>query len=251
MYLTSLCTINTDYTSQSESGYPYTCYTIKDSGLQKFANYAGQYRSLIGNDYPLSSDHYQGWASKINLDVPSAVKLADLMSESNNQGMKGGWMEDIIQWWYPNQFAQVTAGTDMPTLTGEDMYSFSELKPWIDAGWLDYIHPDQASFGGIHETSRAALYAHSKGIFTALHCAGGPFSFAANLHIAAGIPDFLALEYHHVDDSCNSWFDSVVDGFVRPFIQSDGYSYLPNGPGLGITPNATASSHGLSWTRVT
>jgi L-alanine-DL-glutamate epimerase-like enolase superfamily enzyme len=251
MYLTSLCSFNTDYTSQSESGYPYTCYTIKDSGLQKFADYAAQYRSLIGNDYPLSSDHYQGWASKINLDVPSAVKLANLMSESSYQGMNGGWMEDIIQWWYPDQFAQVTAGTDMPILTGEDIYGLSELQPWIDAKALDFIHPDQATFGGIYETRRAALYAHSKGIFTALHCAGGPFSFAANLHIAAGIPDFLALEYHHVDNSCNSWFDSVVDGFVRPFIQSDGHSYLPNGPGLGITPNATASSHGLSWTRVT
>jgi L-alanine-DL-glutamate epimerase-like enolase superfamily enzyme len=251
MYLTQLCSRNTDYTQQSESGYPYTCYTINDSGYEKLANYAAAYRSMIGT-YPLSSDHYEGWASRINLDVPSAIKLADLMSGSSYQGMYGGWMEDIIQWWYPDQLVQVNAGTDMPILTGEDMYCLSELQPLVDAGALNYFHPDQATFGGIHQPSLAALYAYSKGVRTALHCSGGPFSFVASLHIAAGIPEFLALEYHHVDAAANLWFDSVVDGIEKPLINS-GYAAVPEGPGLGITPNATnMSAHGASkWTHVT
>jgi L-alanine-DL-glutamate epimerase-like enolase superfamily enzyme len=131
------------------------------------------------------------------------------------------------------------------------MYCLDAFQALIDAGAVDCIHPDQATAGGIHQTRLVGSYASSKGVGTALHCSGGPFSFAASLHVAAGIPDFLALEYHHIDNLCNSWFDTVVDGFVRPFIQSDGHSYLPTGPGLGITLNATASSHGLSWIRVT
>jgi L-alanine-DL-glutamate epimerase-like enolase superfamily enzyme len=251
MYLTSLCTSGTDYTTQSESGYPYICYTIKASGLAKFAAYASTYRSMIGT-YPLVSDHYQGWGSATNLDVPSGIALANRMSQSDCQGMYGGWMEDIIQWWYPDQLAQVTAGTDMPILTGEDMYCLSELQPLVEAGAIDYFHPDEATFGGIHQTRLAALYAHTKGVRTALHCSGGPFSYVASIHIAAGIPDFLALEYHHADDASNSWFDSVVDGIEKPLINF-GYADVPHGPGLGITPNAAAmSAHGASsWTRVT
>jgi len=251
MYLTSLCTSGADYTTQSESDYPYTCYTIKDSGLAKFAAYASTYRNMIGTA-PLSSDHYEGYGSATNLDVPSAIALANRMSQSDCQGMYGGWMEDIIQWWYPDQLAQVTAGTDMPILTGEDIYCLNELRPLVEAGTIDYFHPDQATFGGIHQPRLAALYAHTKGIRTALHCSGGPFAFVASLHVAAGIPDFLAMEYHHIDEDANTWYDSVVDGIEKPLI-NQGFGDVPHGPGLGITPNdAAMSAHGASsWTRVT
>jgi L-alanine-DL-glutamate epimerase-like enolase superfamily enzyme len=253
MYLSSLAPGGYTTASQANS-YGYRPITINNfNGLEQ---YARTYRSLIGT-YPLSSDHYQGYDNFTSqLSVDSAVELANRMAASDCQGMSGGWMEDIIDWgWTDGQgipvIKQVTDQTDMPILSGEDMYGLEEFQAFADAGVVDIIHPDQATAGGIHEPRLAAMYAYEKGIRTALHCSGGPFSFAASLHIAVGIPDFLALEYHHIDDSCNSWFDTVVDGFVKPFIQSDGHSYVPNGPGLGITPNATASSHGLSWTRVT
>jgi len=117
---------------------------------------------------------------------------------------------------------------------------------------LDCFHPDQATFGGIHQPRLAALYAYEKGVRTALHCSGGPFSFVASLHVAAGIPDFLALEYHLVDKPANAWFDSVVDGIEKPLLRN-GYAAVPEGPGLGITPNAAnMSEHGASqWTQVT
>jgi L-alanine-DL-glutamate epimerase-like enolase superfamily enzyme len=253
MYLSSLA--QGGYSTASQvNNYGYRPITINNfNGLEQ---YARTYRNLIGT-YPLSSDHYQGYDNfNSQLSVDSAVELANRMAASDCQGMFGGWMEDIIDWgWKDGQgipvIKQVTDQTDMPILTGEDMYGLEEYKTFSDAGAVDIIHPDQATAGGIHEPRLAAMYAYEKGIRTALHCSGGPFSFAASLHVAAGIPDFLALEYHHIDSSCNSWFDAVVDGFVRPFIQSDGHSFVPDGPGLGITPNNTASSHGLSWTRVT
>jgi L-alanine-DL-glutamate epimerase-like enolase superfamily enzyme len=258
MYLSSLCIQGSDYTvGSSTNEYGYRPITIYSSGYSKMEAYARQYRSLIGNTYPLNSDHYQGYDNFTSqLSVESAIELAYRMAASDCQGMNGGWMEDIIDWgWKDSQgnaaIKQVTAGTDMPILNGEDMYGFEEFQKEIDEGVVDHIHPDQATAGGIHDPRLAGEYASSQGVGTALHCSGGPFSYAASLHVAAGIPDFLALEYHHIDDSCNTWFDTVVDGFVRPFIQSDGHSYVPNGPGLGIAPNAAASLHGLSWTRVT
>jgi L-alanine-DL-glutamate epimerase-like enolase superfamily enzyme len=232
----SYLTNGTDYVLQTRTGYPYQCITVNQSGFDKWAQYIAAYRKLIGTA-PLSTDHYQNYASNSNLDVESAVKLANLMADSSLQGMYGGWMEDIIAWYYPDQLKQVADATTMPILTGEDMFCIEELKPYVDAGAIDYFHPDQSTFGGIHQTRLAAQYAYSKGIRTAMHMSGSPFTLACSLHIAAGIPEFLAMEHHYLD---LSWYDSLVDGLVKPILQPDGCAIVPDGPGLGITPNESA-----------
>ena len=260
MYLSSLASGH--YTvGSTKNGYGYYPITIDDTGLENMRQYARAYRSLIGK-YPLSSDHYQGYNNFTQqLDVSAAVQLANAMAASDCQGLYGGWMEDIIDWGWKDSNGlpvikqvrdQVHAQSGMPILTGEDMYSLDEYKALVDAGAVDIIHPDQATAGGIHQPRLAALYAHAKGVRTALHCSGGPFSYVTSLHVAAGIPDFLAMEYHHTDDAPNSWFDSVVDGIEKPLI-NHGFADVPHGPGLGITPNdAAMSAHGASsWTRVT
>jgi L-alanine-DL-glutamate epimerase-like enolase superfamily enzyme len=260
MYLSSLCTQDTDYTiGSSTNSYGYKPITINSSGYSKMEAYARQYRSLIGTEFPLSSDHYQGYDNFTSqLSVESAVELADRLAASDCQGLSGGWMEDIIDWgWTDSQgnpaIKQVTDQTNMPILTGEDMYGLEEYQTLADAGVVDIIHPDQATAGGIHEPRLAAIVAHAKGIRTALHCTGSAFSYVAGLHVAAGIPDFLSMEYHYIDDTSDSWYDSVVDGIEKPLIGNDGRAAVPEGPGLGITPNAAAmSAHGAStWTRVT
>jgi L-alanine-DL-glutamate epimerase-like enolase superfamily enzyme len=260
MYLSSLCTQGTDYTiASSPNSYGYRPITINSSGYTKMEAYARQYRSLIGTQFPLSSDHYQGYNNFTSqLSVESAIELANRMATSDCQGMSGGWLEDIIDWgWKDGQgipvIKQVTDQTNMPILAGEDMYCLDEYQAMVDEGAVDIIHPDEATAGGIHQARLAAIYAHTKGVRTALHCTGSAFSYVASLHVAAGIPDFLALEYHYIDDASDSWYDSVVDGIEKPLIGNDGYAAVPGGPGLGITPNAAAmSAHGAStWSRVT
>lgn len=231
-YLTS----GTDYVLQNLPGYPYQCITVRDSGLNKWAQYTAAARSLIGPTAPLSSDHYQNWASAANLDVPSAIALSNLMAGASYQGMTGGWMEDIIAWYYPDQLKQVNDGTAMPILTGEDMYCMDELVPLVNAGGMNLFHPDQSTFGGMHQTRMAADWAYTKGIRTALHMSGSPLTFACSLHIAAGIPEFLSMEHHYTD---LSWYDSLFDGLSKPIMQS-GYAVVPDGPGIGVTPNEAA-----------
>ena len=255
-YLSSLAQGGYTIATQKNS-YGYYPITINSTGYSKMVQYAQAYRNLIGT-YPLSSDHYQGYNNFTQqLDVSSAVQLANYMADSSCQGISGGCMEDIIDWgWKDGQgipvIKQVTDQTDMPILTGEDMYGLEEYQAMVDAGAVDCIHPDEATAGGIHQSRLAALYAHTKGVRTALHCTGSAFSYVASLHVAAGIPDFLALEYHYIDDASDSWYDSVVDGIAKPLI-NNGYADVPEGPGLGISPNAAAmSAHGAStWTRVT
>jgi L-alanine-DL-glutamate epimerase-like enolase superfamily enzyme len=212
---------------------------ILDSGFTKFMDYVASYRKMIG-DAPLSADHFFAWSPKgggNQLDVASAITLANYMALPQYMDVNlGGWMEDIIPWHYYAEMAQIRAGGDMPILTGEDMFGLPDVMDMVNAGAIDYFHPDPATFGGIQVSRLAADWAYTKGVKTALHMSSGPIALAMNLHIAAGIPEFLSCEHHYADVS---WYDSLIDGLPKPLMQN-GYIPVPDGPGLGVTLNETA-----------
>ena len=220
---------------------------ILNSGYDKWRNYVSTYRKAIG-DFPLSADHFFNWSpsgSGNQLDVASAIETSNILGGSGYMDKNlGGWMEDIIPWHYYAELAQITAGTDMHILTGEDIFGVDLLKELVDAKAIDYFHPDPCTFGGIHQSRLAAMYAHSKGVKTAFHQSNGPIATIMCAHISAGIPGFLACEHHYPEIS---WYDDLIDGISKPMLQKNGYVPIPDGPGLGITLNETAfRAHG-TW----
>ncbi|MBN2635952.1 MAG: mandelate racemase/muconate lactonizing enzyme family protein [Prolixibacteraceae bacterium] len=241
---------SSDY-SRSRGTNPYAesgglAKHILNSGYEKFLDYVASYREMIG-DAPLSADHFFPWSpqgSGNQLDVESAIQLSNYLGEPGYLDKTlGGWMEDIIPWHYYSELAQINAGTDMHILSGEDMFGFEELRNMVNAGAINYFHPDPATFGGIHQSRLAAIWAHERGVKTALHQSNSPIAMIMCAHIAAGIPDFLSCEHHYPEIS---WYDDLVDGLPKP-LMVDGYVQIPDGPGLGITPNdATMSAH-LPW----
>jgi L-alanine-DL-glutamate epimerase-like enolase superfamily enzyme len=62
------------------------------------------------------------------------------------------------------------------------------LSPCLLA--VDIIHPDLATSGGLLETKRIGDYAEENGIAMAMHQAGTPVSFMANVHCAAATQNF-------------------------------------------------------------
>lgn len=220
---------------------------ILSSGYTKWQNYVSTYRKMIGSA-PLSCDHFFGWSpggGGNQLDVASAIQIANYLGASGYLDKSlGGWCEDIVPWHYYSVLAQINAGTDMNILTGEDMFGIALVQELVNAGAANYFHPDPCTFGGVHQTRLAALWAHTKGVNTACHMSNSPFALIMNAHISAGIPDFLSCEHHYADIS---WYDSLIDGVPKPIMQTNGYVPIPDGPGLGITPNQAAiSAHG-SW----
>jgi L-alanine-DL-glutamate epimerase-like enolase superfamily enzyme len=72
------------------------------------------------------------------------------------------------------------------------------------------------------------------GVAMAMHFAGSPFSYMANVHCAAATENFIALEHHSIDVP---WWESLVtrvDG--KPLVQK-GFAPVPDSPGLGVEPN--------------
>jgi hypothetical protein len=74
------------------------------------------------------------------------------------------WLEDMIPWFYTDQWRQLTEAINTPTLTGEDIYLKEEFIKLIDAKAVDMVHPDLASAGGILETKKIGDYAEEHGI---------------------------------------------------------------------------------------
>ncbi len=220
---------------------------ILDSGLNKWRDYTSKYRRIIGN-IPLGADHFFNWSpsgSGNQLDVSSAIMVSNaLAGKEYMDASLGGWMEDIIPWHYYSELAQINAGTEMSILTGEDIFGLPLAKELVDSGAINYFHPDPCTYGGVHVTRLAAMYAHSKGIRTAFHQSNGPIATIMCAHISAGIPDFLCCEHHYPEIS---WYDSLIEGIPKPMMQKDGYVLIPDGPGLGITLNQDAIvAHG-TW----
>jgi L-alanine-DL-glutamate epimerase-like enolase superfamily enzyme len=70
------------------------------------------------------------------------------------------------------------------------------------------------------------------GVQTAIHFAGSPVSFMANVHCAAATENFIALEHHSVDVP---WWEDLVVG-KKPLFEK-GFANVPDAPGLGVTLN--------------
>jgi L-alanine-DL-glutamate epimerase-like enolase superfamily enzyme len=67
----------------------------------------------------------------------------------------------------------------------------------------------------------------------AMHFAGSPISFMANVHCAAATRNFVALEHHSLDVP---WWEDLVQGLPKPLVNK-GYVTVPETPGLGVDLN--------------
>ena len=203
--------------------HPFTQIQITDKGLEELAKIAEHTREHIGWEIPISTDHYG------HFDLNNAIRLGKAVEK-----YRLAWLEDMVPWDYTEQWKTITDALETPTTTGEDIYLLQYFKPLIDNHAVDIVHPDLASSGGLLETKRIGDYAEEHGIAMAMHQAGTPVSFMANVHCAAATQNFLALEHHSVD---LPWWESLVkmtDG--KPIIQK-GFAPVPDSPGLGIELN--------------
>ncbi|MEM7369622.1 MAG: mandelate racemase/muconate lactonizing enzyme family protein [Bacteroidota bacterium] len=202
--------------------HPLTAVQITNKGLDKLCEYVDAVRSAVGYDIPMAADHFG------HFGVNDCIKLGKALAPYNL-----AWLEDMIPWKYTDMWREITMSIDTPTLTGEDIYLKEEFIKLCDTRAVDMIQPDLASAGGILETKKIGDYAEEKGVAMAMHFAGTPISFMANVHCAAATQNFVALEHHSVDVD---WWEELVTGFDGPMIEQ-GFAIVPDRPGLGVELN--------------
>jgi L-alanine-DL-glutamate epimerase-like enolase superfamily enzyme len=202
--------------------HPFTAIQLTDKAIGRLVEYVVAVRDAIGYEVPLAADHFG------HFSINDAIRLGRALTP-----YQLAWLEDLVPWQYADLLKQITSAVDLPILTGEDIYLKEEFIKLIDAHAVDLVHPDLASAGGILETKKIGDYAEERGVGMAMHFAGTPISFMANVHCAAATQNVIVLEHHGVDVP---WWEDLVIGPEKPFVKA-GFVHVPDRPGLGVELN--------------
>jgi len=113
--------------------------------------------------------------------------------------------------------------------TGERLFSPWEFRDIIEGKLADIVQPDICHAGGITALKKIAAMAEAHHIQVAPHNPQGPIATAANIHLAAAIPNFRILEFAN-QLHLPGWAE--VQREALPL--TPGWAELPSGPGLGV-----------------
>ncbi|NKX41087.1 mandelate racemase/muconate lactonizing enzyme family protein [Rhodobacteraceae bacterium R_SAG2] len=136
------------------------------------------------------------------------------------------WFEEPTPPDMIEDMARVAAQVRIPVATGERLTTKAEFAAVLRAGAAEILQPALGRAGGLWETKKIAAIAEVFGAQMAPHLYAGPVEWAANIQLAASIPNLLMIETietpFHSDLIKNTI--TVEDGFVIP----------SDAPGLGI-----------------
>ncbi|MEO8883236.1 MAG: mandelate racemase/muconate lactonizing enzyme family protein [Devosia sp.] len=200
---------------------------LTEKSIEAAANVVATVRASVGNSVQLCVDHFgEGYLSSDEvIRLGHALEKYDL-----------AWMEDPVPFFDTPSHKKVADALLTPIASGENLYLREGFREAIRTRAYDILHPDLLSSGGLMETKRIADDGEEEGLPTALHCAGSPIGFMANVHTAAAISSFLAVEHHGLD---LPFWESLVTG-LDPEYLADGYVKVPEKPGLGVDLNLEA-----------
>jgi L-alanine-DL-glutamate epimerase-like enolase superfamily enzyme len=139
-----------------------------------------------------------------------------------------GWFEEPLRPDAIDDFCELRRRAPVPIAGGEVLTRRQTFLPWLSRGAFDIVQPDVTKVGGISEQRRIAWMADDFGIRYVGHGWNTALGLAADLQLAAALPNVDLVEY--IGGS------PYVDGITEtPFaVDSEGYLAIPAKPGLGI-----------------
>jgi len=143
----------------------------------------------------------------------------------------GQALEPFSPLWYEEptppdaDMSAVTSAVRIPVATGERLTTKSEFVAALKAG-VQILQPALGRAGGIWEAKKIAIIAETYNAQMAPHLYAGPIEWAANIQLAASIPNLLMAETIETDFHFALIKNNLsVEG---------GYIPVPTGAGLGI-----------------
>jgi len=167
------------------------------------------------------------------LTVSAAVRLAKRLEPSDPL-----WFEEPVPPEKPEEMAVVARQTSMPIATGERLATKYEFSRVLETGAASILQPALGRVGGLLEAKKIAGMAEAHYAQIAPHLYCGPIEAAANIQLAACIPNFLILE------SIQTFGGFHADILETPIRWEDGHVIPSKEPGIGVALNeAVARKH--------
>lgn len=178
----------------------------------------GAVRKAVGSGIGLAIDCH--W----NYGVQAAVELARAVEKHRLL-----WFEDPVPPENIQAIGEVQRNTRTAIATGENHYHRVDFERLIVEAGLRVLAPDVQKMG-VWEGRKIAEIADMHYVNLTLHNISGPLGTIAGVHLAAAIPNLVALEWHAASVP---FFDELVKNAGGPMIQN-GRVRVPEAPGLGI-----------------
>ena len=148
------------------------------------------------------------------------------------------WFEEPTPPERPESMAEVARYTCIPVATGERLCTKYEFARVLETGAASILQPNLGRVGGILEAKKIAGMAEAHYAQIAPHLYCGPVVAAANIQLAACIPNFLILE------SIQQFGGFHAALLKKPLQWEGGYVIPSKEPGLGVELNeAVALAH--------
>ncbi|MDQ0391491.1 mandelate racemase/muconate lactonizing enzyme family protein [Labrys monachus] len=145
------------------------------------------------------------------------------------------WFEEPVPPEMPEEMAKVAHATTIPIATGERLTTKYEFARVLATGAASILQMNLGRVGGLLEAKKIAGMAEAHYAQIAPHLYCGPIVGAANIQLAACIPNFLILE------SIERWGGFHAELLKTPILWEDGHVIPPTAPGLGVELDETVA----------
>jgi L-alanine-DL-glutamate epimerase-like enolase superfamily enzyme len=186
-------------------------------------------REALGLDFDIAVHcHWE-------FDFDSALRLANAVAP-----IRPIWLEDPLPIAYNEQWVKLTEKSPVPILTGENLYTRHDFRPFIVNQGLNLIEIDVSMAGGLLEAKKIADLAELYFIPVCTHNVAGPIATIASANFAASVREFVAHEafisnpINRAGKGING--DPDVLGYDKDVIKN-GHIQLSDRPGFGIELN--------------
>lgn len=167
-------------------------------------------------------------------DFATALRVAEELED-----LRVLWLEEPLDKHDYRGYRLLRQKVEVALAGGEMNADLHEFRELIAQESLDILQPDALLSGGILTAKKIAGMAEAFGLRVAPHTWTNGLGLAANLHVMGASPNCEWAEFPYEPPR---WTPQTRDFFLKePLkITSDGYSEIPQKPGLGIEINLEA-----------
>jgi len=206
--------------ARRQRGYDAFKFKVGFGPERDRANFA-EIRAVLGDDAVVMVDANQAWEPQ-----DAAARIAELAP------FRPHWVEEPMAADVPvAAWAQLARGCGVPLAAGENLRGLPAFEEALAAGFLRFVQPDVAKWGGLSGCRAVARLAPAHGATFCPHWLGGGIGLAASLHLRAALGE---AGFAEVDANPNPLREEVFD--PQP---AHGWVQLTDAPGLGVEPDLT------------
>jgi D-galactarolactone cycloisomerase len=186
-------------------------------------------REILGPEGTLMVDYNGNYRPK------QAIRSAKALAEYDI-----AWIEEPVPAENYDGLASVSDAVDVPVAAGEAHFSRFQFDRLIEDRTVDVVQPNLGRCGGFTDAQLIARRATTENVAVRPHVWNSGIGVAAAIHFAASVPDYPHAE--NVPEPLLFEFDRSgnplrTDLLETPLDPTGGVLAVPDGPGLGVTPD--------------